>query len=170
MKDKKLFGKLNIVDIVIILVIIAAAIFFAFRYLNIGNAGSGDTVEIKYTVTIDAMPEALFNAVLPTLPAAMISSEAAVEGTILSASAEPCTVESFESNDPYNSNAIFKIIPDQDDKFVKAEFECTATISASSGQNKLGTQELLIGRPHILKSHMIALVGTITAMTITENP
>ena len=170
MKNKKLFGKLNIVDLVVILVILAAGIFLAIRYLGIGNGTLGSLNEVKYTVTVEAMSEDLYNQIAPTLPAQMISGEALVTGTILSTSAEPCTVESYESMDPYNTSIIYTIIPDESQKFVTVQFECTATVDAGAVTNSLGTQEIRVGRTHVVKSQDIELVGVITEMTITALP
>jgi hypothetical protein len=169
MKGKKLFGKLNIVDLVVILVVVAAAVFFAFRYLNVGGSGADSSVEAEYTVVIEAMPKTLYEEIAASLPAKMISAEHDLDGTVVSSTAEPCTVEKIETNDNYNSNTIYTIIPGENDQYVRAVFTCRASIS-SSVLNKFGEQELRIGRQHILKTRTFELVGTVASMTIpSEN-
>jgi hypothetical protein len=166
MKEKKRFGKLNAVDFVILLVIAAAAVFFAVRYFGAGDGGAGDTVEIQYTVTIDALPASLYEAAAATLPDSMISDENTVSGAILSSVAEPVLVESLETNNNYNSNTAYTVIPGEEEAFVKAVFTCRATVSSSSVSYKLGAQDLRIGRLHILKTKELELVGTLTSMTV----
>ncbi len=168
MKGKKLFGKLNIVDIIIILVILAAAVFFAVRYLNVGDQSGANTIEIRYTVEIKSMPEDLYNEIALTLPAGMISGKETVPGTILSCSSEPCTVESIKSSYPYGTDVEVTIIPGEEDKYVTASFECTATVNANSVNNEFGAQELRVGRVHYLKSRDIELIGVITKMSVQE--
>lgn len=170
MKSKKLFGKLNIIDIIIILVIIIAAVFFAIRYLNIGNNVGLETVDINFTVVVESMPEELYTQVVSTLPATMISGKETVPGTILSASSEHCNVESIKSSYPYGTDVELTHIPDEDQKFVTATFDCTATINAASINNEFGAQELRIGRVHYLKSRDIELIGLITSMTKSDTP
>lgn len=168
MKNRKLFGKLNIVDIIIIIVIIAAAAFFGYRYLKIGNDSGVNTVEIKYTVVVESMPEALYEEIAPTLPAGMISGKETVPGTILSCSSKPCTVESIKSSYPYGTDVELTVIPDENEKFVTASFECVATVNANSVNNEFGAQELRIGRVHYLKSRNVELIGVITEMSVQE--
>jgi len=167
MKSKKLFGKLNIVDIIIILVIVAAAVFFAVRYLNVGDHSAADIIELRYTVEIN-MPEELYNEVSATLPAGMISGKETVPGTILSCSSKPCTVESIKSSYPYGTDVELTIIPGEDEKYVTAHFECVATINANSVNNEFGAQELRVGRVHYLKSRDFELVGVIIKMSVQE--
>ena len=168
MKDKKLFGKLNIVDLVIILVIIVAAVFFAVRYLNVGRSNADNSIEFEYTVLIEAMPAALYEAAAAYLPAEMISTEHDIDGMVISSAAEPCEVERIETNDNYNSNTVYTIIPGENDRYVSVVFTCRARISSYSALNKFGEQELRIGRQHILKTRMFELVGTLTSLTITS--
>ena len=49
-KNGKLFGKINIIDLLIILVIVAAAAFFAVRYL--GGGGEDSVGSTKTTAEI----------------------------------------------------------------------------------------------------------------------
>lgn len=168
MGSKKLFGKLNIVDIIIILVIVAAAVFFAVKYLNVGDHSGAATAEVRFTVKIEGMPEDLYNEIASTLPAGMISGKETVPGTILSCYYEPCNVESIKASYPYGTEVEVTIIPDEEDKFVTAYFECKATINANAVNNEFGAQELRIGRVHYLKSRDVELIGVITEMSIQE--
>ena len=170
MGSKKLFGKLNIVDIIIILVIVAAAVFFAVKYLNVGDHSGAATAEVRFSrLRLKACPRTCTTKLASTLPAGMISGKETVPGTILSCYYEPCKRESIKASYPYDGMEV-TIIPDEEDKFVTAYFECKATINANAVNNEFGAQELRIGRVHYLKSRDVELIGVITECPYRKNP
>ena len=59
----KLFGKLNIVDLLVIIVIVAAAVLLAFKLLG-GSGGVGAAVpQVTYTVRVMEVDQATYDSV-----------------------------------------------------------------------------------------------------------
>lgn len=157
MKEKqgKLFGKINIVDLIVIVVIIIGIIAVAFK-LGGGNALNGTKTKLTYTVLVEGVTPAVYDSLLAYIP-----------GDHLMASGEilPATVTSVEAT-PHSTSATlatttgFLQIPLQEDLLdltFTVEAEITNTVT-----NELGTQEIRIGKTHIMKTqHFEFSSGTI---------
>ena len=139
-KNGRLFGKLNIVDVLILLVVIAAVAFLAVRM--VGGSG-GETIaadepsaqaNLRYTVLCEDMP--------------LMQAENAVTAV---------TAEDYELK--LDDDSILKVSPNQ--IFNSNKFQAAKN---TVGSFVVGTQEVRIGRDYTVKTVDIEMLGTVSAM------
>ena len=93
--EEKRRRRLNIVDIVVILVILAVAVFFGWK-LTHRSSGSGAAVRpgtIRFVVEVDGLRKDLYEETAALVPCQMAASGSLVDGYILETWGNPCTVE-----------------------------------------------------------------------------
>ena len=157
--------KFNIVDVVVILAILAAGIFFAWKFLQARPQNNANMGVIRYEVEVPGMTRDLYNEVVSFLPCQMAASGEWVDGHILSADWEPCQVEYIEVSSPVNNNETQWVKADPDTEYVTGVFQCEARVDLAGLFNMVGTQEIRVGRNHYLKGVDIELIGTIRKMS-----
>ena len=163
--------KLNIVDIVVILLIVAVAAFFGAKFLRSSNvvpSAGAKTGTITYVVEVSGMTKELYEEVAACIPCPMAASGEWVGGEILEVRGEPCNVKWIESSSPVNVNQTQWVEADPAQEYVTAYFTCQAKIDLNSLLNMVGTQEIRLGRHHYVKSVDIELIGTIVSLEKSE--
>ncbi len=169
MKEKSK-RKLNIVDVVVIALILAAAVFFGLRLLKDSNPE--EKVKrpgvIRFTVEVDGLRKDLYDGIAATLPTQMAASGKLVDGWILESRAEPVTVERILAKSPVNASREQELWPEEGVEYVNAYFVCEADVDLNDNLNLTGTQELRLGRSYYVKSIDIEVNGTIISMEKRE--
>lgn len=163
MKKGKLFGKLNIVDIVVIVVLIAAVALVGVKYLRSGSGNGDDGRSITYKVVVPVVPTEVYEAMKDKLPGQMMSNGIMQNATVDSVEALPCDIDKIEYNGTASTVSYELAVTDE---YVKLVFTCTA-YPTDSVTNTLGSQEIRIGKDHIVKTAEFELSGYITS--VTEN-
>lgn len=151
--------KLNIIDILVIVILVAAVAFAAYKFLNRGSealsdAGALTEPNIRFTVLCDDVDPTLAENILTSLSGKPMS----IGGT---------TVEMTRL---YNSNKLvdaqvisYEIVPGAEgtsDVLLTVEANATATPGAYS----VVTQEIRIGKAYIVKTIGIETEGVILSM------
>ena len=160
-KNGRLFGKLNIVDVLILLVVIAAVAFLAVRM--VGGSG-GETIaadepsaqaNLRYTVLCEDMP---------LMQAENAVTAVTAEDSILKVSPN----QIFNSNKFQDAQITSAEILPQDDSAdgqrVTVRFVIEAAAKNTVGSFVVGTQEVRIGRDYTVKTVDIEMLGTVSAM------
>lgn len=155
--------KLNVIDIIVIVIIAAAIVFAAVRILGPEKSSAGART-ITYEVVVPAVPVEVYESIAAVLPGQMMSNGSMQEATVESVRAEPCAVSSIEFEDSANSGVRLEI--PAEGNFVKLIFTCTAS-PESAVTNKLGSQEIRIGKEHIVKTTHFEVTGYVSA--VSEN-
>ena len=154
MKEKqgKLFGKINIVDLIVIVVIIVVIIAVAFKLLG-GNAVGGTKTKLTYTVLVEGVTPAAYDSLLAYIPGDSLMAS----GEILPATVTNVEVAPHSATATLSTTTGFLQIPIQEDLLdltFTIEAEVTNTVT-----NELGTQEVRIGKTHILKTQHFEFSG-----------
>ncbi|MCI8328702.1 MAG: DUF4330 domain-containing protein [Oscillibacter sp.] len=147
MEEKKAFriGKFNIVDLIVVVLILAVAIFGAARLLNRGGSIEVPTVDITYVVRVQNVATELYENSKENLPSPLMASGARLSGQIESVEMTPYLV----------------LGPDgewyEDPDHVNLYFTCTATVPREDVMTtKVGEQEVRIGKTdYIMKSETV---------------
>lgn len=143
----KRIGKLNIVDLIAILLILAVAAFAGYKLLGSGGGDSGERpmTKVTYTVKCEGVPAELYETCQAHLPSPLMASGALVGGQIETVRQEPFYVLGPDGQwieDPAHVTLYF-----------------TATTKTPTGEvmtTKVGDQEVRIGKTdYILKSEYI---------------
>lgn len=141
----KLFGKLNIVDLLVIIVIVAAAALLAFKFLGGGSVGNGAAPKLIYTVRVMEVDQATYENVCQYVDSAsglrdqLMANGQLLDGYIVDVTA---TEHVASPNDEVGGETLDLL------------FIIEATPS-DTVQNTVGTQEVRIGKTHIVKSQHI---------------
>lgn len=168
-KNGRLFGKLNIVDVLILLVVIAAVTFLAVRM--VGGSG-GETIaadepsaqaNLRYTVLCEDMP--LMQAE---------NAVTAVTAEDYELKLDDDSILKVSPNQIFNSNKFqdaqitsAEILPQDDSadgQRVTVRFVIEAAAKNTVGSFVVGTQEVRIGRDYTVKTVDIEMLGTVSTM------
>lgn len=166
-KNGRLFGKLNIVDVLILLVVIAAVAFLAVRM--VGGSG-GETIaadepsaqaNLRYTVLCEDMPLMQAENIVAAVTAADYELKLDDDSTI-----EVNPAQIFNSNKFQDAQIVSaEILPQgEDDQRAAVRFVIEAAAKNTVGSFVVGTQEVRIGRDYTVKTVDIEMLGTVSAM------
>lgn len=153
-------GKLNIIDLIAIVLIVAVVAFAGWKLLGRGGADDGaGTVKVTYVYKVEGVAAELYESCQAYLPSPLMASGALVGGQIESVEKTPYYVLNANGEwveDPYHVNLYFTATTETTDSEVKLF--------------KVGEQELHIGKSgYILKSEYLEFnEGTIVDIRVGE--
>ena len=161
MKKGKLFGKLNIIDILVLLVLIVAVGLFAYRMFRpaeketIGSEISVSEPNLKFSVLCDNVPRELAE----NIDKSVHGEERDLGGEIVS----PRRI--------YNSGKLMDaeivectIIETGDESLVQLRFDLQAHAELNSGAYAIGWQEIRLANVYSVKTVEIEIEGPVVSM------
>lgn len=165
----RLFGKINIVDLLVILVIIIAAAVLGVKFLKPGSSGSAGggsaSTHVTYTVLAENVrPEVYENikSFVDAGDATLMASGEMLDGQVTDVTAVPH--EDTISVD--TTDGTVELPADQDMLDLTFTIECNVTNAITT---EIGTQEVRVGKTHIVKTDKFEVTGVVTDCTWTEN-
>jgi hypothetical protein len=149
----RLFGKLNIVDFLVILLIVVVAVVLAVKFSGSDSidAESGETVTLTYTVRVAGVDQATYENVCQFVDSSaglkdqLMASGDMLNGYIVDVAASTHIQTAADTVGGDTLDLLFTIVAEVSDV-------TTGTV---------GTQEVRIGKSHIVKSTHIEFTGTI---------
>ncbi len=151
--------KWNAVDLVIVIVVAVLLIFGCVKLF--GGKGASPNVQksqITYTVKVCGIEKESYASIQKYVPGELMASGAKVDGQITNVTSEPSVVYVNLNSDGTTP----ALLPVQSNDLVDAVFTIEATIETEDVITaKVGTQEVRIGKPHIVKTEYIELTGTV---------
>lgn len=138
----RLFGKLNIVDLLVVLLVAAVAVVLAVRLLGPEDGGGAGTQKLTYTVRAMEVTQETYENVRQFVDASagkkdqLMASGDLLDGYVVDVTAT-------------------EHIPTEADTVGGATLDLVFTVEVSITDrvsNKVGTQEVRIGKSHILKT------------------
>ena len=166
-KQKK--RRFNIVDLVVLVILLAAVVFFACRLLKPGSEDTGARMgTARFVVEVDGVRESFFAELEKQIPCQLIASSKLVDAYIVSVASEPCEVAYTEASNPSNTAETCYIVPDADVSYVNAFFTIEAPVDLNSPTNTSLSQELRLGRIYYIKGRTVELAGTIVELELGE--
>lgn len=163
----KLFGKINLIDLLVILLVLAVAAVLVLKVFgkNTGLPGTDVKEQIEYTVKVPQVQEAVFKAVQEEVKtggesAQLMANGEMLDGYVISVSAEP-HLEPVNMEDG-------SIVSSAQPGYVDVNVTIRTAISNPITQ-AVGTQEVRIGKTHIVKTKNFELVnGIIQSCQVVE--
>ena len=141
--------KFNIVDVLVIALILAAALFAGWK-LTHPRVDSAGTVKVTYKVLCEEVPAEIYESCRQYLPSQLMASGERLDGEILSVESRPCYVLGADGNwaeDPEHVDLIFTA-------YAMCPQEAVMT-------TKVGEQEVRVGKKnYILKSEYLEFSET----------
>ncbi|MBR2521485.1 MAG: DUF4330 domain-containing protein [Oscillospiraceae bacterium] len=144
----KLFGVINVIDLIVLIVVIlaAAALIWKIAGNRISNAVTG-RAEIEYVVKCSDMDSELVPAVENAeYPARLTASGSYVDGYLKS----------------------FRYESGKEAGTVDMYFTITANVPGNTITYPVGSQEVRVGKEHIVKTSFIEITGIIISMELSE--
>ena len=156
----RLFGKLNIVDLLVILVVLIAVVVLGVKFLGgrEGSAVNPTTTPVTYTVLVTGVRPEVYESIQEYIPGQLMASGEMLDGYVTAVTAveheEQITVST-------TGNAV--VFPlNQGLLDLTFTVECNVVNPVTT---EIGTQEVRVGKSHILKTDRFEVVGLITDCT-----
>lgn len=155
----RLFGKINIVDLLVILVVLIAAVVLGLKFLKPNLAGGelenvDGMTPVTYTVLVENVLPEVYESVQQYLPGTLMASGEMLNGQIVDVQAET----------HYND---FMVETENGPELIEVDqgrLDLTFTIQCNVENpvtTLIGTQEVRVGKTHIVKTDKFEMVGTI---------
>ena len=159
----KLFGILNIIDLLVILLLIVAVALIGWKVLKKDGASNANRTILTYTVEVKGVDQEVYEGIKAYVPGESgIGDQLMANGSMVDAYVTSVTAAPHEGGltmTDVNGNKL--TFPTEDDTL-----DLTFTIQANvvnAVTNEVGTQEVRIGKTHIVKTvHFELTNGTIT--------
>ena len=147
----RLFGKINIVDLLVILVIIIGAAVIGVKFLKPGSSGivgGSSTTHVEYTVLVESVqPEVYENvkAFVEAGDATLMASGELLDGQVTAVEAKPHGGDITVST----SGDTVSLTADKGLLDLTFTIECNVVNPITT---EIGTQEVRVGKSHIVKT------------------
>ncbi len=163
----RLFGKINIVDLLVILVVIIAAVVLGMKFLKPGSSGAvgggSTTTHVEYTVLVESVQPAVYESIKENyIPSTLMASGELLDGQVTAVEAKP------HGGDITVSTSGDTVALTADKGLLDLTFTVECNV-ANPITTELGTQEVRVGKSHILKTDKFELNGVILDCTWSEN-
>ena len=159
----KLFGKLNIIDLLVILLLIAAVALIGWKVLNKDGASNAGRTILTYTVEVEGVDPEVYEGIKTYVPGESgIGDQLMANGEMADAYVTGVSAVPHEGGITMTDvNGTTLTFPTEEDTL-----DLTFTIQANvvnAVTNEVGTQEVRIGKTHIVKTvHFELTNGIIT--------
>lgn len=149
----RLFGKINIVDLLVLLVVIIAAGVLAVKFLgNRGEGAGGGPTKVTYTVLVENVRDEVYQHIQEHIPSTLMASGDLLDGQVVAVSGEPH--EQTVSVNPSGTALVFNLGENTWD--LTFTIECNVVNPITT---EIGTQEVRIGKSHIVKTDKFELTN-----------
>ena len=147
----KLFGKLNIVDLLVILLLVAAVVLVGLKLAGRGGVSGGAGTTLTYTVTVQGVPQAAYDNLQryidPETGDQLMANGELLDAYVKSVTATPhSATASVATNNPGERVQVLL-----DENTLDLTFVIEAKITNTT-ITEVGTQEVRIGKTHIVKT------------------
>lgn len=161
----KLFGKINIIDLLVLIAIVFVGIILGGKLLGNNTDFAGST-KLTYTVKVENVSEDVYLALEKMeLPDQLMTAGDLLNGKVTSISAEKSIKQELQvvPNSKGTPSSVTLTAPDTYDILFTIE-----AFVANDVKNELGTQEIRVGKTHIVKTQHFELEDGIITSCISE--
>ena len=154
----RLFGKINIVDLLVILVIVIAAAVLGVKFLgpNSTIAVNPKTTQVTYKVLVESVQPEVYENIQQYIPSTLMASGELLDGQVIAVEAKPHTTNATVRA----SGDMLLVSTDKQLLDLTFTVECNVVNTITS---EIGTQEVRLGKSHIIKTDKFEMnSGTIT--------
>ena len=158
----KLFGKINLIDLIVIvvLVLILVAVGWKLAGSRIADAIESNAPVMEYEVLCTEIDPDTCDYAVAHIGDQLMSNGEMVNGTITNCVIEPHMLTVL------NSEGVPVQVEDPD--FHNLRFTIQSSVTETSNAYAVGSQELRVGKSHIVKTIMLEVTGFITSMEEVE--
>ncbi len=148
-------GKFNVIDIIILLILVVGIVFVAVKFLGDRRIDEGAGAKIEYTVLVRGVHPDVCETVMAykNENVQLMANAELVDGYVVDITEAP----HLEYYNDAEGNAVVS-----EEQGPNARRDMTFTIQAtvaSTVNNKVGTQEVRIGKSHVVKTCIFEMEG-----------
>lgn len=150
----RLFGKLNIVDLLVILVVLVAVVVLGVKFLGKDGGGGinpGKT-QVTYTVLVKGVEQEVYDNIQKYIPGQLMASGEMLDGQVVSV--EPRAHEQTVTVD--TTDGTLEIPVDEGTIDLLFTIECNVVNPITT---EIGTQEVRVGKTHTVKTGKFELMN-----------
>jgi len=156
----KLFGRLNIIDLLVLLIILAVVAILGGKLIS-RQSGVAGTTKLTYTVKVEAVDPEVYESIKEHIPGQCMASGDMLDAQVVDVKSTPSTSGATLSTDGNAVNITTR------EGLVDLVFTIEANV-ANTVTNELGTQEIRIGKTHIVKTATFELDNGIITSCVWE--
>jgi len=165
-EKKRRVGKFNIVDIIIVVILLAGGAFLGMKLLGGGGDVVGTSTRIEYTVLVpDVNPEACKN--IMAIQEKLGQVQLMANGALVDGYVTDVTYGPHITHEPNAEGIIVTAVEEGENAHVDMTFTIEAAVS-STVTYKVGTQEVRVGKGHIVKTSEYELEGYEEAVILSR--
>lgn len=144
----KLFGKLNIIDLIAIILIVAVIALVGYKLVSAGG-GSGTGQKVVYTVKVRGVEGEVYTSIKEQLPSQLMAAEQMLDAYVTDVQATPVTEGTYtiKENADVGLTTLTHAYPGTYDLIFTIEGTVKDDLTS-----ELGTQEIRVGKTHIVKT------------------
>ena len=150
----RLFGKINIVDLLVILVILIGAAVVAVKFLGPGSTAAINPAKthVTYQVLVEGVQPEVYENIQEHIPGTLMASGEFLDGQVTAVTATPHASEASVSA----SGEMLLVPVDSDLLDLVFTIECNVVNPVTT---EIGPQEVRIGKTHIVKTDKFELTN-----------
>ncbi len=148
----RIFGRLNIIDLAVVILVVAVLAALGIKLAGRSPTGVIGTTKLTYTVKVTAVEPDVYQAVLENIPAQLMASGEMVDAWVVAVEASPA-----KNGASLNTTGGALDITMRDD-LLDLVFTIEANVT-NTVTNLVGTQEVRIGKTHIVKTTRFELAS-----------
>lgn len=165
-KKGKIFGKLNIIDLIAILLIVAVLALIGYKLLVRSPGGlAGEGQAVVYTVEVKGVEPEVYEFIQKQLPSQLMAANELLDASVTDVTATPVEHDTYAMM--WNANLGVETLTQVDAGTYNLVFTIEGTVKDNLS-SELGTQEIRVGKSHIVKTATFELEGGI--ITSCERP
>ena len=148
----RLFGKINIVDLLVILVVLIGIVVVAVKFLAPGSATAVNPpkTHVTYQVLVEGVQPEVYENVQKHIPGTLMASGEFLDGQVTAVTATPHASEASVSA----SGDMLLVPVDSDLLDLVFTIECNVVNPVTT---EIGPQEVRVGKTHIVKTDKFEL-------------
>ena len=154
----RLFGKINIVDLIVLLVIVIAAVVVGMKFLGGGNGNSAinpNKTPVRYTVLVEGVEPEVYENIRQYIPGQLMASGEMLDGYVTGVTPVEGRVHTATVN---TADGTLEIPVNEGKLDLIFTIECNVVNSITT---EIGTQEVRVGKIHTVKTDKFELTNGI---------
>ena len=158
-KKGKLFGKLNIIDLIAVILIVAVLALIGYKLLDNQSGGlSSEGQPVVYTVKVKGVEAEVYEFIKGELPSQLMASNELLDAYVTDVQAIPVENDTYEM--VWNTSQSQEVLTKSDAGTYDLIFTIEGTVESDLA-SELGTQVIRVGKTHIVKTTTFELDGGI---------
>lgn len=156
-KKGKLFGKLNIIDLLAILLIVAVLALIGYKLTSNSGGLAGAGQKVVYTVEVKNVDAAVYESLQKeALPSQLTAANEMLDAYVTDIQATPADPNAYHMQWDGSSGDL--TLSQSQDGAYNVVFTIEGTVKDNL-TSELGTQEIRVGKTHIVKTTTFELEG-----------